>query len=51
MLFDLFGRKLLLCQFGFECGELLKDNAVFFLFGLGLADAFDELFELFGEMR
>ena len=51
MLFYLFGCKLLLGKFGFECGKLLKDNAIFFLFRFGLADAFDEFFKFFGEMR
>jgi hypothetical protein len=50
VLFDLFRGELFLGEFGFEEGELLEDDAVFFLLGLCLTNAFDELFEFFGEM-
>ena len=50
MLFDLFGRELLFAQLGFESWEFVEDDAIFLLLGFGLPDAFDELFEVFGEV-
>jgi hypothetical protein len=50
ILFDLFICEIFLCEFFFDEDEFVENDAVFFLFGLGLSDAFDEFFEFFGEV-
>ena len=46
VLFELFGGDVLLVDSGLERAELVEDDAVFFLLGLGLSDALDELLQV-----
>ena len=48
VLFEVFRRNVLYGHVGLKGLKLIDYDLVFFLFGLGLTDAFDELLELFG---
>jgi hypothetical protein len=50
VLFEIFGGDIFLGHAGFEGLQLIDDDFILFLFGLGFADALDELLELLGEM-
>lgn len=50
ILFEELGRYIFLCHIGFESLQLIEYDFILFLFGLGLTDAFDELFEFFREV-